>query len=137
MYILWNHREPSIAKNHLYTTLSYCRKAFKDIGIDNIIEYNLESYKLNYNDIWWDYEILVGKLDKTNTSFTSKEDLLEIISLDRGMYMENSDYLWAINTREFLNIQLNKIYNKHIENPELSEDTHNKILECIKIHGII
>lgn len=127
MYSLWKEKSTNLARTHLHTCLSYCRKAFKDVGIDKIIEYGLSSYRINTNDIWWDYKIMKNKIKSLKDINMKKNDLIEIFRLDQGMYLSNSDYLWAHDSRTLLDIELFSLYEKQIDNPQLNEDEKAKI----------
>lgn len=131
MYALWHDKPADLARTHLHTCLSYCRKAFKDIGLFNIIEYDLSSYRINQNDILWDYRVLKKQINSFNGINIKKDDLIEIFRLDQGMYFADSDYLWAHDRSALLDIELHGLYERQVNNPELNEDERVKIQNFI------
>lgn len=127
MYALWQDKPSNLARTHLHTCLSYCRKAFKDVGLNNIIEYDLSSYRINLSKVWWDYSVLKNKIDSLKDTNIKKDDLIEIFRLDQGMYLSDNDYLWAHDARALLDIELYGLYEKQAKNPELSKEERVKI----------
>lgn len=100
--ILFDGEDKTKALNHLYVTMSYLRKHLKDMGLlrkEFLIknDYSLEIIDDICDFIDFDRFILKNSyIDDDNI-----KEAEDITQLYHGMFLEEEDYLWAYDIREF------------------------------------
>ncbi|GAA3399695.1 response regulator [Paenibacillus hodogayensis] len=96
LHTLWPDMEASKGITHLHTTIYQVRKVLKDWGGPAAIEYSHESYRLSGEYILTDVELFERKLASVDDiSFSNYNRCESAVSLYRGDYLEEHDYIWA------------------------------------------
>lgn len=100
--ILFNGEDKTKALNHLYVTMSYLRKHLKEMGLlrkEFLIksDYSLEIIDDICDFVDFDRFILkYSYIDDENI-----KEAEELTGLYHGMFLEEEDYIWAYDIREF------------------------------------
>lgn len=115
---LWPEKNLKLTKKQLHTTVYYCRKALQSVGMENLIEYQLGKYRLNMEEIEWDYHLLYSKINEYLNRPISKEEYLEVVELNKGYYFGGYAYQWAFDVQYQLDAMLQRFY-------ELQRNNHN------------
>jgi len=136
MDVLWYSFEMEKAMTHLNTTTYNMKKAFQNIGVNDIVKYSAGGYQLDESRIdcdLWKLQDLVDKMDKSNINSIS--DYEKIIDICTGGYLKENYYEWAEEKSNFFQelyldmlIQLSKKYEE--------DKQGNKALESLR-KGII
>lgn len=100
--ILFNGEDKTKALNHLYVTMSYLRKHLKEMGLLRK-EFLIKSdYSLDIiDDIcdFVDFERFIVKHSYIDDENINEAE--ELTGLYHGMFLEEEDYIWAYDIREF------------------------------------
>ena len=153
--VLFEGFEEKKAQNNLYVTMFYLKKSLENFGI-RAISIN-ENYTLNINPGMCDFIDFMRFIDNDPETYDDEkiEEFENIIGKYKGLYLEEEDYFWAIETREFLDRKYEElslfIANYYIErnqakkainalirllrNNPLSEDGSKKILDIYMSQG--
>lgn len=126
----WPNKDYEYGKKQLHTVVYYCRQALVPIS-KQIIEYNLNAYRLNMNYISWDYLDLINLLDEYENKKITKKELLNIYELDKGIYFEDSTYIWAYSCADLLNMRLKDFYSKQLDTSNILNVDVRKIIDRI------
>lgn len=100
--ILFQGEDKTKALNHLYVTMSYLRKQLKDMGLSRKEFLIKNDYTLEIKDEICDF-IDFDRFILKN-SYIDDENIKEaeeVTKLYRGMFLEEEDYIWAYDIREF------------------------------------
>ncbi len=153
--VLFEGFEEKKAQNNLYVTMFYLKKSLDNFGTTEISI--KENYTLNVSPGICDFIDFMRFIDNDPETYDDEkiEDFENIIGKYKGLYLEEEDYFWAIETREFLDRKYEElslfIANYYIErnnakkaintlirllkNNPLSEDGCKKILDIYRSQG--
>jgi len=100
--VLFEGFEEKKAQNNLYVTMFYLKKSLDILGTKGI-SIN-ENYTLNISPGICDFIDFTRLIDNDPETYDDEqiEEFENIIGKYKGLYLEEEDYLWAIETREFL-----------------------------------
>jgi two-component system LytT family response regulator len=96
---IWPHFTPDKAMIHLHTSIYQIRKIIKQSGLPTTLDFSLESYRLNIDNLTIDVDFFESKiapvegLDTLNESQWRQADLA--LQLYTGHYFDEQDYQWA------------------------------------------
>lgn len=147
--VLFEGFEEKKAQNNLYVTMFYLKKSLENSGIREISIQ--ENYTLNVSPGTCDFIDFMRLLDNDPQTLDDEkiEEFDTILGKYKGLYLEEEDYFWALETREFLDMKYEElslfIANCYVErnqsrkaintlirllrNNALSEDGYAKILD--------
>lgn len=151
--VLFDGFEEKKAQNNLYVTMFYLKKILDIFGTREI-SIN-ENYTLNVSPGICDFIDFMSSIDNDLDSDDKIEELETIMGKCKGLYLEEEDYFWAIETREFMDRKYEElslfIADYYIErkqdrkaintlirllrNNPLSEDGSKKILDIYMSQG--
>jgi two-component system LytT family response regulator len=100
---IWPQFTPDKAMIHLHTSIYQIRKIIKLSGLQATLEFSLESYRLNADNLTTDVELFESRLNDMeslkimNESQWRQSDFL--LKLYKGHYFEEEDYTWAKSKR--------------------------------------
>lgn len=98
---IWRDTDYEKAKVNFYTCVSYLRKMMKSIGYNDVIIKNGNGYQLLLKDYYSDVESLELLMeDYRFQNQKMNQELLELLEIYEGNYMEENDYEWSRNRRE-------------------------------------
>lgn len=93
---LWPDELYEKAKIYLHTCVSFLRKDLRNCGLDDAIQYERETYRLNAQQVSSDYMAIMGcdpsKLKDGQLSIHEVEDALKLY---QGGLLTGEDYPWA------------------------------------------
>jgi LuxR family maltose regulon positive regulatory protein len=117
---LWPDKDVKQATKLLHTSVYYVRNAFKNIGLDGVIEYSNKMYKFDTEDFYLDTDIFEKAIkDFEKESSENIQKLKEGIKVYSGDYFEGNDYLWSVGEQGLLRNKyidaLSKISNYYID----------------------
>jgi two-component system LytT family response regulator len=103
--ILWPNSPQKKAYTHLYTTIYQLRKTLSTLNVGIHIKSGDEGYVLEKSGVRidkeeWETTILAI----TEVTANNIDELLRIMPVFRGHYLQEYDYVWAIEERERLNM---------------------------------
>lgn len=106
--ILWPNTDINKAANLFRVTCTYIRSSLAELGIVNLLQRELDGYKLNTNLIKCDlygFRLMAQSIKAQHT-----DKLEEVSALYAGEYLEGKNYDWAISARvqlesDFLSMQ--------------------------------
>lgn len=126
---LWSEKEENYALKLLHTSIYYIRKSLKSIGIDKVIVFFNDMYKLNIENFYYDVAEF-KKIISANSVIESKniEILKTAVELYRGDYLEENDFIWTKGEQETIrNIYFNmlkRISEYYIEKKNIQQLLH-------------
>lgn len=103
---LWPDTDPDTQKKYLHTHMYYCRKALKALGLNHLVLFKLDDYRIDMEQIRWDYAEFRQLADRwraekhDHSSRSSKALAEQLIQLYEGAYLALVDYNWSIERRE-------------------------------------
>ncbi|BBH22515.1 DNA-binding response regulator [Paenibacillus baekrokdamisoli] len=93
---LWPNERYEKAKIYLHTCVSFLRKDLRNCGLDNVILYERETYRLNAQQVSSDYMAIMSctpsELNDRQLSIAEVEQALQIY---KGGLLTDEDYPWA------------------------------------------
>lgn len=92
---LWPEQDYKKAKIQLHTNMSYLRRTLSSIGIDNPLQFNNQSYRLQIENYVCDVEVFEELTERSITDQTIAE-AEQAISLYTGGYTEKNAFEWAL-----------------------------------------
>ncbi len=125
---LWPETEPDKGMVLLHTTVYQLRKALKELGFENGIQFSNEQYQLAV-PIKSDLEELRGLLEENAPDI---KDIRRLLELYEGDYLEQEEYLWSIYMQQaFKNTYLG--YLKEYVDRNMEQKSRNHVLEnCLQ-----
>lgn len=108
------------AKVHFYTSMSYLRKAWKDIGYPNVIQKSSDGYSFRLEDLQWDYmnaEKLLAEI--SGAPVPDFRDVEQLMNGYRGDYLALYEHRAFVSRRE-------KLRRKVLEVLHLTKETSRK-----------
>ncbi|MEK3719507.1 response regulator [Paenibacillus sp. FSL H8-0034] len=96
---IWPHFTPDKAMIHLHTSIYQIRKIIKQSGLPTTLDFSLESYRLNTDNLAIDVDFFENKiapiegLDTLNENQWRQAD--QALKLYTGHYFDEQDYRWA------------------------------------------
>ncbi|QQZ62405.1 response regulator [Paenibacillus sonchi] len=94
--LVWPDFKPEKAVTNLHTTVYHIRKLLKIWGMNVLVEFSQERYRLTYEDVSFDVEDFVrgwrGTPVETDQEWASRD---KVLSLYRGDYLDEHHYDWA------------------------------------------
>ncbi|KWX69366.1 hypothetical protein AMQ84_30700 [Paenibacillus riograndensis] len=94
--LVWPDFKPEKAVTNLHTTVYHIRKLLKTWGMNVLVEFSQERYRLTYEDVSFDVEDFLrgwrGTPVETDQEWASRD---KVLSLYRGDYLDEHHYDWA------------------------------------------
>lgn len=100
---------------YLHTCIYQIRKIVKDLGLEGQVglKYSDQSYMLEWNDIYWDADLLrQAAKDFPDRAESAVSGMETAAALYHGGYLEHEDYLWAADARAELLLTYNVLAEK-------------------------
>ncbi|WP_206669808.1 response regulator [Paenibacillus luteus] len=93
---LWPDERYEKSKIYLHTCVSFLRKDLRKCGLDNVILYEQEAYRLDAQQVSSDYMAIMSCIpSETNDRQLSIREMEEILKLYQGGLLKDEDYPWA------------------------------------------
>lgn len=135
VFVLFEGEEKKKAHNNLYVIMSYLRKQLQEFGIDRNKLLIKGDYTLEIADGICDF-VDFDRFLKSNVKIDSENIRAseKMVELYKGMFLEEEDYLWAYQTREYLDQKYEELllaigtYYKEHQDMKKSEKALLKIL---------
>lgn len=119
------------AKVHFYTSMSYLRKAWKDIGYPDVIQKNSDGYMFHLEGLKWDYmeveQVLVEIFCDHSPNWSAVERLMSYYRGDYFSIFEQNDF---IGRREKLRRNVLEALHRAKETSRKEGNLH-RITECL------
>lgn len=101
IYTLWPDMEPERAAKNFHTTCYYIRKVFKNLGVNNLILRKQNGYSINEECIASDLSIFCNAMEQISKENPRIETIKTAFFEYNGAYLENEDYLWAVEKQSY------------------------------------
>ncbi|HHV11762.1 MAG TPA: response regulator [Clostridiales bacterium] len=125
---LWPETEPDKGGTLLHTTVYQLRKALKELGFENGIQFRNEQYQLAV-PIKSDLEELQRLLEESDPL---TKDIKRLLELYEGDYLEQEEYLWSIHVQQALRNTYLKCLKKYVDR-NMGRKSRNTLLEsCLQ-----
>lgn len=119
------------ARTYFYTSMSYLRKMFKEIGYSHAIKKQDYGYQLDISGMNWDrLEIENALMLSSVVTDENVESLLRILDLYKGDYFQNFDQIIFIAKRQEIRQNVIHIF-RSLKNYYQRKNNPDKILECL------
>lgn len=119
------------AKVHFYTSMSYLRKAWKDIGYPNVIQKSSDGYSFHLDDARWDYRDAEKLLDAiSGVPVPDFRDVERLMKGYRGDYLALYEHRAFIPRREMLRRKVLEVLHLTKETSRKEGNLH-RAAECL------
>ncbi len=136
---LWPDFDLKKAMVNLYTSVHYLRKAFKNIGIDDIVKNNKGNYFINTDKMNCDLYKFQNIVEKNKKNNANIEQLEEARNLYSDNLLQEKDYLWVENIRNKLSFDyidiLKTLYKIYVDQKNYKA-AEAVMLEALKIEPL-
>ena len=150
--VLFEGVDKKKAQNSLYVTMSYLRKQLEEFGIDRNSILVKENYTLEIASgvcDFVDFDRFLNRYSSYEIEYENINNYEKIIKLYKGKFLEEEEYLWAYDIREYIDNKYEEMlisaadyYKKNknlrktektllriIDNNPLSEEGNKRLLE--------
>lgn len=126
---IFSENDSEKAKIHFYTSISYLRKAFKEIGFPNVVQKNENGYSLQLDDMHWDYMEL-SRLLADDAFLKSGHAVEQLMQLYKGEYFGGLELQAFVNVRQELRGQMLHAL-RFVKENSLLEGNNGRVLLCL------